>query len=93
MVVGVCTIELRIAGARSLKEKRRVLKSLVTKIKNKFNVSISQVENLNSWQLATLGVACVSNSTGHVHQILDNMLDYIEAFAGAEIIHVDREIL
>lgn len=93
MIIGVCTIELRIASSRSLKDKRRVLKSLVTKIKNKFNVSICQVENLDSWQLATLGVACVSNSTGHVHQILDNMLDYIEVFSEAEIIHVAKEIL
>ncbi|WP_227765213.1 DUF503 domain-containing protein [Zhaonella formicivorans] len=93
VITGICTIKLRIAGAESLKDKRRVIKSLIGRIKSRYNVSISEVEDMDSWQLATIGVAFVSNSTVHVHQTLDSLLDFVEAFGQVELIHFEKEIL
>ena len=55
MIVGVCTIELRLREARSLKEKRQVLKSIITRVKNNFNVAIAEVDYQDKWQRAVLG--------------------------------------
>ena len=55
MIVGVCTIELRLREARSLKEKRQVLKSVITRVKNNFNVAIAEVDYQDKWQRAVLG--------------------------------------
>jgi uncharacterized protein YlxP (DUF503 family) len=64
MVIGTCTIELHIPGNGSLKGKRRVTKSIIARVYNKFNVSIAEVGNQDLWQSATLGVACVSTKEG-----------------------------
>ena len=60
MIVGVCTIELRLHDAHSLKSKRQVLKSITSRVKNKFNVAIAEVDDQDVWQRAVLGVAVVS---------------------------------
>ena len=70
MVIGTCTIELHIPGNGSLKGKRRVIKSIIARVHNEFNVSIAEVDNQDLWQSATLGVACVSNGAGYVHRLL-----------------------
>jgi uncharacterized protein YlxP (DUF503 family) len=54
MIVGVCTIELRLRETRSLKDKRQVLKSIITRVKNNFNVAIAEVDYQDKWQRALL---------------------------------------
>ena len=66
------------AENQSLKGKRRVIGSLSAHIRNKFNVSVAEVEDNDTWQLATLGIACVSNSSRHVEEVLSGVLDFIE---------------
>lgn len=78
MIIGTCTIELRIPGNGSLKGKRRVLKSIMARVHNQFNVSIAEVSNHDLWQSATLGVACVSNGSDHVHRLLTKVIEWIE---------------
>ena len=77
MHVSVCQIELRLPENHSLKGKRQVIKSITTRIKNKFNVSIAEVDNQNLWQLATLGIACVSNHRRHADETLSNVVKFI----------------
>ena len=78
MNVGVCRIELHLPGNRSLKGKRRVLKSIVTRVKNRYEVSIAEVDHLNQWQLATLGLAYVSNDARHANEVLSKAVNFIE---------------
>ena len=79
MHVGVCTIDLRLPGNGSLKGKRRVIKSIVTRITREFNVSVAEVEDQDLWQRAVLGVACVSSSASYAHGQLERVVQWIEA--------------
>ena len=78
MNVGVCRVTLHLPGNRSLKGKRRVIISLSTRIRGKFNVSVAEVADNDAWQLATLGITCASNSPRHVDQVLSSVLAFIE---------------
>jgi len=77
MHVGVCQIELRLPENHSLKGKRQVIKSIITRLQNKFNVSVAEVDNQDLWQLATLGVACVSNHRRHADETLANVVKFV----------------
>jgi uncharacterized protein YlxP (DUF503 family) len=70
MNVGICKVTLRLPENQSLKGKRRVISSLCSRIRNKYNVSIAEVGDNDSWQIATLGIACASNSARHVDETL-----------------------
>ncbi|MBM7855381.1 uncharacterized protein YlxP (DUF503 family) [Desulfohalotomaculum tongense] len=93
MVVGTLTIELFVGEASTLKDKRRVLKSIIDRVKAKFNVSIAEVDGHDIWQRSTLGVACVSNETAHAQSMLSNVAKFIENQGTAEIISISTEIL
>ena len=91
MQVGVCRIKFRLPENFSLKEKRRVVKSIEGRIKGKFEVSIAEVEDNDLWQMATLGVACVSNDKRHANEILSKIVDFINQ-SHFEIELLDYEI-
>ena len=93
MVIGVCTIELRIHGGRSLKEKRRVLRSVKDRIRNRFNVSIAEVDYQDKWQRALLALAAVSNERNHVTGLLESAVSAVESMGLAEIVDAEIEIL
>jgi uncharacterized protein YlxP (DUF503 family) len=78
MIIGLCTIDLHLPGANSLKDKRSVLKSVSRRIRNKFNVSIAEVEEQDVWRSAVLGVVTVSNDAAYVHGLLTKVVDWIE---------------
>jgi uncharacterized protein YlxP (DUF503 family) len=79
MIVGTLIVELRLPGNHSLKGKRQVVKSLIARLHNRYNVAAAEVENNDRWQVATIGVACVSNSAPHASEILENVVSFIEA--------------
>jgi len=94
MNVGVCRIELRLPENLSLKGKRRVLKSITTRISNKFNVSVAEVGDQNLWQLVTLGICCVSNNSRHTNEVLSKVVDFIvNSRFEVEILDYEMEIL
>ncbi len=70
MHVGVCIINLRILESRSLKDKRRVIKSVIDRVKNRFNVSIAEVGLQNAYQSAVIGVVSVSSDQHHLNKVL-----------------------
>lgn len=80
MVIAVCTIFLNIPANHSLKGKRQVLKSLMARVRNEFNVSIAEVEQQDEWQSATLGVACVSSDAGYAHGLLTKVVQAISSY-------------
>lgn len=93
MVVGLLTLELHIPMSQSLKEKRQVLKSLLETTRNRFNVSIAEVDHLDLWQRATVGAACVSNDPSFVDQVLNRVLRGFESDPRVEVSRVDLEFL
>ena len=92
MIVGVCTIELRLREARSLKEKRQVVKSIITRVKNSFNVAIAEVDCQDKWQRAVLGVAVVSTAQDHANGILSKVVNFVESMYAAELIDYQIEL-
>jgi len=90
MTVGCCTIELRIPASDSLKAKRRVVKSLKERVHNRFHVAIAEVDRLDDWQRATLGVACVSNDSRLADATLSKVVNWIEG--SGDVLLVDYEI-
>jgi uncharacterized protein len=91
MVVGLCTIQLEIPMAQSLKEKRHVLRSLIRRIQNDFNVSIAEVDRQDAWQEAVLGVACVSGDAAYAHGLLTKVVQRIER-SRLDLMLLDYEI-
>ena len=94
MNVGVCKISLRLPENQSLKGKRRVLKSITTRVGNQFNVSIAEVDDQDLWQLATLGICCVSNNKRYTNEVLSKVVDFIAGSRfDVEILNHEIEIL
>ncbi len=78
MVVGIGTIRLHLPNTGSLKGKRGVLKSLMARIRNEFNVSIAEVGDNDLWQSAVIGVAAVANDADYVQGLLSRVVEWIE---------------
>lgn len=94
MNVGICKIRLRLPENQSLKGKRRVLKSITARLKNKFNVSVAEVDDQDLWQLATLGICCVSNDQRFTNEVLSKVVDFITGSGfEVEILGYEIEIL
>ncbi len=94
MNVGVCRMSLRLPENLSLKGKRQVLKSITTQVKNKFNVSIAEVDDQDLWQLATLGICCVSNNKRYTNEVLSKVVGFItNSRFEIEILNYEIEIL
>lgn len=87
MVTVILTIELEIPGVGSLKEKRRIVKSLLARIKNKFNVSIAEVGDNDILRKATIGAAIVSNNTSFGQQVIAKLVDKINS--NPEVVIID----
>ena len=94
MIVGMCKINLRIPENSSLKGKRHVVKSVIARICNKFDVAVAEVDNNDLWQTAVIGVCCVSNEKRHANQILSRVIDFVEnSHIDAELLDYEIEIL
>lgn len=94
MNVGVCKLTLRIPENQSLKGKRRVVNSLCARVRNKFNVSIAEVDDNQSWQLATLGITCVSNNAAYTAEVLQSVVAFIQSSReDLELVEQEQESL
>jgi uncharacterized protein YlxP (DUF503 family) len=86
MVVGVCTVQFEIF-AQSLKEKRSVVKPILARVRDRFNVSAAEVEDQDAWQRSTLAFACVASDADYAHGLLTKVVTFIETS------HFDANIL
>ena len=86
-------VELHLKAVDSLKGKRHVLRGLKEKVKNRFNVSVAEVDHEDLWQRATLAVACVSNDARHANEVVSKAVNFIEAVSDGEVIDVRVEVL
>lgn len=94
MNVGACRITLRLPENDSLKGKRQVIKSLVTRLHSRYNISVAEVGDNESWQIASLGVTCVSNSSRHANEVISKVVAFIEhSRLNAEVLDYEVELL
>jgi uncharacterized protein YlxP (DUF503 family) len=94
MNVGTCRVQLRFPENLSLKGKRQIVKSITTRLRSKFNVSVAEVEDNDLWQLATLGIACVSNNKRYTNEVLSKAVNFItNGRFELEIVDYEIEIL
>ncbi|MBI4339146.1 MAG: DUF503 domain-containing protein [Chloroflexi bacterium] len=94
MHIGVCKIQLRMPENGSLKDKRHVLRSVIDRVRGRFNVSIAEVEDNDVWGLASLGISCVSNDHRHANEVLSKVVDYIQALRlDAEVVDCQVEVI
>jgi uncharacterized protein YlxP (DUF503 family) len=92
VVIGTLKLSLYIHNNQSLKEKRRVVKSIAAKVRKRFNVSISEVGSNDKWQMVELGISSVGNDRRFVNSSLDNVLSYVDSLYLGEIIDSHMEI-
>ncbi len=94
MIIGVSQITLHLPDSQSLKDKRQIIKSVTTRVRNRFDVAIAEVEEQDRWQIAVIGITCVSNSSQHADEILGHVQRYIEETRPDIIVsNVEHEIL
>ncbi len=94
MTVGYCLLQMRVYGSRSLKEKRAVVRSVTQRVRTRFNVAVAEVGGQETWQAVDLGIAYVSASAGHCHEVLEKAVEYIrESRTDAELLDYSIEII
>ena len=93
MVLGIGIIVLIVHSSSSLKAKRQVVKSILGKVRSKFDTSIAEVDDQDKWQKCTIGFAVVTNDSGHAHKMLETVNGYVEGLHLAEVVDSRIEII
>ncbi len=93
MKIGALTIELAVYESLSLKDKRSAITSLISRLKNRFNVSVAEVGHLDSRQLATIAVVMVANDSKYVHGCLDKIVDFVRKNPSATLVDYSKEMV
>ncbi len=93
MFIGSLQVELLIPDSTSLKEKRMVLASIKKRLQNKFNISVAELDHLDLWQRASLGIVMVSNEQQHVRGAMDKILNFIDDQDHSQVIDFQIEII
>lgn len=95
MIIGACEITLHLPDSHSLKDKRQIVKSIIARVRNQFDVAVAEVDENDRWQVAVIGISCVSNSSQLAAELLEGIQRFIEetrpdlllSNAETEIIH------
>jgi hypothetical protein len=93
MVIGLLTLELHFPGARSLKDKRHVLRGLESRIRKHFNVSVAEVDFQDLWQRGTLAVVAVNTDRVHLERTLQSVAGEAASARDAELVDQQVEVL
>ncbi len=93
MIVGLLTLDLHIPESNSLKSKRMVIKSLIDRIRNKFNVSVAEVDANNLWQRSVIGIAYVANETVIINKVFEKIRTLVLSTHSVELIDSTMEML
>lgn len=92
MIIGVLRVELSLPGANSLKDKRRLLKSLLDRLHNDFNVSAAEIDHQDNWRHAQVAVSTVSSEAAHANSVLSKVLTVVERETEMVLTGVDMEL-
>ena len=91
--IGILSFQILIAGSQSLKEKRRVLKSIKDRIRAQFNVSIAEIDSMDKWQIAALGVCMIGNDKPYLDGTLQKIAQCLVAMGGFELLRYEMDFL
>ena len=78
MNIGVGRVSLRIPENMDLKGKRQVLKSIIGRVRSRFDVAVAEVDDNDMWQVATIGICCISNNKRHSNEVISRVVSFIE---------------
>ena len=92
LIIGTVKIKLYAPWVASLKQKRMVVKSIIAKTQNKFNVAVAEVDEQDTLQTIVLGIACVAGTVSQSDSIMDHVIAFIESNTEAEIVDIQREL-
>lgn len=92
MIIGTLRIRLVLREARSLKDKRRVIKGLKDRLRGKFNVSVAEVDHQDERQRGTIGVAMAGTDKRYVNSVLSKLVDHVRSAPGAELVDYELEM-
>ncbi len=93
MLIGVLVIDIYIPTSNSLKEKRSILKRIKDRVRNNFNVSISEIGDQDVWRRAQLGIACISNNGKDANELLSKVVNFVECEGIVEILDYKMNFL
>ena len=93
MIVGIMDVHLRLTSARSLKDKRQIIKSLLARLRSRFGVAAAEIDFNDVWQRARLGIACVAGTEFQARKIMKAIARDIEASQEAEVIEITAEFI
>jgi len=91
MVVGLLHVELHLPNARSLKDKRSVLKSLKDQLRGRFNVAVAELDSSEKWQRATLGISTLGEQRAYVEGLLTQVTEWLRATRLVELSRIQQE--
>jgi uncharacterized protein YlxP (DUF503 family) len=93
MPIGVLTLEIHISDARSLKDKRQVLRSLKDRLRGSFNVAVAELDHQDTWQRSRVGVVTISPDARHLEQSLEKVAEESERLLGRDLVSSEMEVL
>jgi uncharacterized protein len=93
MKIVILELTLRANWVHSLKEKRMILKSLLSRIKNQFNVSVAEIGHQDSHQLIHIGIVSIAHNNAQADSIIENILHFVETNTEADIFDIQKEII
>jgi uncharacterized protein YlxP (DUF503 family) len=93
MPIGLLTLEIHIPDARSLKDKRQVLRSLKDRLRGQFNVAVAELDHQDVWQRSLVGVVSLSNDEQHLRESLDHVAAEAERLLGRDLVSQEIEFL
>ncbi len=89
--IGVLTLEVRLNGSHSLKEKRHTVQSLKERLRHKFNVSVAEIDCQDLWQRAVVAAVTVSSDHGHAAAVLQSVEKEAVSMLGAGLVSASVE--
>jgi uncharacterized protein len=93
MVIGTLTVTLQVPDSESLKDKRQVVRSLTSRLRNTFNIAVAEVGDQDLWQSAVIGVACVSSDTRHADEMCQKVLRFVDDHGEALVLGSHFELI
>jgi hypothetical protein len=93
MTVGVALVTFHLHEIHSLKEKRKIVKSLVEKSRSRFNVTVAEVADQDVYQKASIGIAVIGNNGRVLNSLLDRIIDFMDSLGLAELISREMELI
>ena len=94
MHIGVSRITFRLAANDNLKGKRKIARSIISRLREKFNISVAEIGDNDQWKTLTLGLTCVSNDHRHANSMISNAVHFVEEISGGlELLDYELEIL